>query len=378
MLLYVTGPDRAAEELARRIYTAVAAQWPGAAAARRHPRTGEPLSPAITRLDLFLGAFAPAEAPAASGLSIALPPADTWWRWVPDLRQPLRDLILATFPSGPRYAESYDPVGPRLAHPTAENTERLAALAAHLPRPSDPAQPPLDPRLWLVLAPPLPPELETSFLAQCLRAEPYARVARAPGDPGQIPDWLAGEVDALAAGRGLTSSGLVTDLSGATPMPVIVSATGSSRMLDAVSGLERLYASRETLEPGEVYNRFHSHTSSEELYLVLEGEGHIRINERVQAIRAGQCFGKPCGYDLSTQLVNSGARTMVFLDIGTLVEKGAVDVGRYPEHGELMMRLGGRAWIAPLDALFPMAQIGEVYDRAYYREATPRKRPGPR
>lgn len=371
MLLYLTAPRDADEAAARAFARSVVAAWPGLAATRPHPRGGAPLLPVVTRLDLFLEAFSPAASP-GSGLAIDVPAADGWPSWVSRLRPGLRELIRSTFPVGPRFGAGLDPVGPRLARPVREGAAPQRTLVEEMRRAADPAQRPLDPRLWLVLAPPLPAELELALLPSFLRAEPFARVARAPAIREGIEAWLAAEVDPLLAGRGLVVEGLVTDLERPGSWTSVVSRDGEGRsaarteLVDLLAGLEDLYASWEVLEPGEVYNRLHSHTGSEELYVVLEGEGLLRVNERLLPIRAGQCFGKPRGRDCATQLVNTGSARMVFLDVGTL-DRGEVDLCRYPEHGELLARFGGHRWLVPTEAILPGAQLGPLYDRRYFR-----------
>jgi len=288
------------------------------------------------------------------------------------MRRALRELIRTTFPPGPRTAAPFDPAGPLTAMPSSSELAPLRTLTAELRDSPDPAQRPVDPRLWLVLAPPLPADLETVFLSTFLRAEPFARMARVQEGTFPIAPWLEREVDALMAGKSLATAGLVADMECASEGCRLTARdeggrlTARSDLFDLVSGLEDLYASKEALEPGEVYNRLHSHTGSEELYIVLEGEGVIRVNERLLPFKAGQCFGKPRGYDCSTQVLNTGAGRMVFLDIGTL-NIAEVDLGRYPEHGELLARFGGHRWFAPTQAILPGSELGEVYDRRYFR-----------
>lgn len=371
MLLFVAGPADRSRARAERIQSAIAERWPKLARSKRQPRTGAPLQPALTRLDRFLEAFAPAGIPAADG----------WWSWVPSLRRALRELILATYPPGWKVLAPCDPGGPSLARPSAAGTKPLRSLASEFQGGVDPAQRPVDPRLWLVLAPSLPAELETLLLSSFLRAEPFARTARAPGDVRRLDSWLRGEVDALVAGNGLASRGLVADLDwGASPASLtVLDEDGQIRQrtdpFDLASGLEELYATRETLAPGEAYNRLHSHTGSEELYIVLEGEGVIRVNERALPIRAGQCFGKPRGYDCATQILNTGSAAMVLLDVGT-ANRSELDLWHYPEHGELVARLPGQPLLVPKAEVLPGSEFLRVYDRRYYRAAksAPRSR----
>ena len=88
--------------------------------------------------------------------------------------------------------------------------------------------------------------------------------------------------------------------------------------------------------------------------------------ERLLPIKAGQCFGKPRGYDCSTQILNTGSRRMVFLDIGT-TDHGDVDLGRYPEHGEILARFAGHRWIVPTAAVKPGSALFPLYESRYFR-----------
>ena len=376
MLLFVTGREKSDEITARGTFAEMAAAWPKIAAARLNPRSGAALIPAVTRLDLFLAAFSPADEPGESGFSIRIPPEGQWWLWAPSLRRALKELIVSTFPLGPKYAAPFDPCGPVTDRPTPGETGHMRTLVEHFSPSADPSQRPVDPRLWLVLAPPLPGGLEMVFLSTFLRAEPFARVVRLPESAEPVETWLENETDALLAGQELATDGLVADLEEGPDWRNFEGTDESgevksrSSLFDLVSGLEEMFASREVLEPGEAYNRLHSHTASEELYILLEGEGLIRVNERALAIKAGQCFGKPRGYDCSTQILNTGKVRMVFLDIGTQ-DTSEIDLGRYPEHGELLARFAGHRWIVPSEAIIPGTEIGEVYDRRYYRPGAP-------
>jgi uncharacterized cupin superfamily protein len=358
MLLYVTGPETASSTHQTDLYSHISSMWSDIAKSTVHPRSGLKCEPALTRLDLFLAAFAP------EGL-----PSDRWYA-VGELRAPLKVLIGRTFPAGPRMMAAWDPVGPERENP-GQDAEPLATLSGELAE--DPAQLPVDPRAWLVLAPPMAGCFETVFLSWFLRAEPYARLARIPEGLEDPRNWLAAQLAGLARGKDLLRTGLVTDLDGGAARPALTTTDPSGRLVattdvvDLVSGLEGLHATREMIAPGEVYNRFHSHTASEELYIVLEGSGVIRVNERLLPIRAGQCFGKPANYGCATQLVNTGQVPLVFLDIA-IVDTGSVDLCHYPEHGELFARFAGHRWFVPTGRIRPGAELGEVYSRRYYRK----------
>lgn len=280
---------------------------------------------------------------------------------------------MTTFPVAPRLRAPHDAIGPRLAHPETAELKHLRSLAAELDSASDPLNEPVDPRLWLVLAPPLPRQLEAIFLSTFLRAEPFARIARFPDSPTNLMEWLASEVDKLMASKELTTRGLVTSLCDSEDLLTMEDKDESgklnshSSLFDLTAGLQDIYATREILGPGQVYNRFHSHAEVEELYIVLEGKGTIRVNERVLPIAAGQCFGKPRGYDCATQIVNTGSEPMLILDVGTNLDRTKVDLFHYPDHGELMLRVAGGGVLAPTESFLPGSALWPVSESRYFR-----------
>lgn len=373
MLLYVTGPETLDESAATALYASLAGRWPELARARSHPRSGSPCEPVVTRLDLFLAAFSASPSPTASGLRVAVPPPEQAAMWGIALRTALRELVLAAFPPTPRFLNAMDPAGPRTALPARKDLPALSDQAASFVGRPDPAQKPADPRLWLVLAPPMHETAELLFLPTFLRAEPWARVARASASADAA--WLEREISALVEGRDLTRYGLVANLDSGTHTRVSYRDEKGTefahvQMLEGTAGLEESYAWRTTVAPGQTYARLHSHTGSEELYIVQSGRGLLRVNERLIPVGPGDVFGKPRGYDCATQIVNPGSEPLVILDFGTM-HRTEVELCRYPEHGEMIARCAGHRWIAPTDALRHGSEFFPVYDRRYWRTSKP-------
>jgi uncharacterized cupin superfamily protein len=372
MLLYVSGPEKLAEAEALSFYADCAAAWPALAKKKTHPRSGQPCEPAQTRLDLFLAAFAPTAAAAPNGVRMQIVPPPAAAHWGLALRRALRELVQASFMTSARYENRMDPAGPVTATPSKE-LPPLLEQAATVPQRGDPNQKPVDPRLWLVVAPHLPEYLEQLFLPTFLRAEPYARVVRAPNalTGAELTAWLEREVDDLLAGKDLAVRGFVVRAEDAgLPSQVFKNDAGAeimrSTQLEAGAATEDIYAWRTVIQPGSTSGRLHSHTGSEELYLVLEGEGHLRINERVIAVKAGDVFGKPRGYACATQFLNTGRAPLVLLDVGTLF-RSELELSHYPEHGEVLARHAGHFWMAPTDEIRPGRTIFPFYQRSYYR-----------
>lgn len=78
---------------------------------------------------------------------------------------------------------------------------------------------------------------------------------------------------------------------------------------------------------------FHSHRIDDELFIVLQGEGQLRLGEAVHPVRQGDVIGCPAGGPESAhQLINTGTRELRYLAIST---QAPVEVCQYPDSGKL-------------------------------------------
>ncbi len=137
-------------------------------------------------------------------------------------------------------------------------------------------------------------------------------------------------------------------------------------LLGAGRSFPRVYS----LNPGGTYSRFHSHTAREELYLVLKGEGTIRIEKHDCHVIEGDLIAKPTGPDISTQFLADKGKEMKILDIEIFPdnERRSKDAVFYPDHGEL--DLFGEGWdlTIPADAIMSSRDAMENYDTGYRRK----------
>ncbi|QND54645.1 cupin domain-containing protein (plasmid) [Phyllobacterium sp. 628] len=69
-------------------------------------------------------------------------------------------------------------------------------------------------------------------------------------------------------------------------------------------GLDGLGAILHVVPAGKTAWPFHRHHGCDELFLVLEGQGEVRMGERRLPIRAGDCIGAPDGGD-AHQIINT-------------------------------------------------------------------------
>lgn len=104
----------------------------------------------------------------------------------------------------------------------------------------------------------------------------------------------------------------------------------TTKMLSAAAGSEKLYVNIDSVEPGMYSAKYHSHTQQEEFFLVLEGSGTLRLNNREYPVAKGDFIAKPAGRDIAHTFFNSGSGMLVILDVGTMEP---LDECYYPDEG---------------------------------------------
>ena len=107
--------------------------------------------------------------------------------------------------------------------------------------------------------------------------------------------------------------------------------------LSKAVGSERLYVNIDIVPPGAYSTRYHSHTSQEEFFYILEGTGTLRRNEGECLVSAGDFIAKPAGKGLAHTFYNSGEVPLKIMDIGTV---DAEDTCHYPDEGMYLHKAG--------------------------------------
>lgn len=87
------------------------------------------------------------------------------------------------------------------------------------------------------------------------------------------------------------------------------------------------------LPPGKRAFPFHNHRVNEELFIILEGTGTLRLGDGQHPLRAGDIVSCPPG-DASTahQIINDGDVDLRYLGISTMMSPDIVD---YPDSGKI-------------------------------------------
>ena len=86
------------------------------------------------------------------------------------------------------------------------------------------------------------------------------------------------------------------------------------------------------VEPGKKAFPFHAHHMTQELFVILEGEGTYRFGADSYPIKAGDVLGAPAGgQETAHQIINTGAGPLRYYGISTM---SLADVCEYPDSGK--------------------------------------------
>jgi uncharacterized cupin superfamily protein len=97
--------------------------------------------------------------------------------------------------------------------------------------------------------------------------------------------------------------------------------------VDRPLGLSGIGATLHVVPAGKTAWPFHRHHGCDELFLVLQGNGELRIGDRRLSIRSGDCIGAPAGGE-AHQIVNSSAAELRYIAFANRVR---ADVIEYPD-----------------------------------------------
>ena len=87
------------------------------------------------------------------------------------------------------------------------------------------------------------------------------------------------------------------------------------------------------VEPGKKAFPFHSHHLTQELFVILEGEGTYRFGTESYPVKAGDVLAAPTGgAEHAHQLSNTGSKTLKYLGISA--NAAGSDVTEYPDSGK--------------------------------------------
>jgi uncharacterized cupin superfamily protein len=135
-------------------------------------------------------------------------------------------------------------------------------------------------------------------------------------------------------------------------------------------GLERIGCSLIIVPPGKAAYPFHRHHATDELFVILSGEGQHRWGDERHSVKAGDVIAAPQGTE-AHQLVNTGTVDLRYLGISS---SGGVDIVEYPDSGKVAFAAGVQ------HADFSTATIkflGKLGEPMSYYDGEPKENPSP-
>jgi uncharacterized cupin superfamily protein len=100
----------------------------------------------------------------------------------------------------------------------------------------------------------------------------------------------------------------------------------------------KLGVSIDIVAPGMRSCPYHFHYAQEEAFIVLEGEGTLRVAGELIAIGAGDVMFIPAGPDYPHQIINTSTAPLKYLSIST---KESPEVVEYPDSGKYLAVAAG-------------------------------------
>jgi len=134
-------------------------------------------------------------------------------------------------------------------------------------------------------------------------------------------------------------------------------------------GPGRAFFRVEVIDNGESAARYHSHSNVDEYYLILEGSGTLRFNDKEVVVEGGDLIGKPAGPDDVSQLIADRGEPLRILDMEIWHDRpySSKDLVFNPDFNEIIMRGPGWGALFPAEAVMTSKDFREHYDEGYRR-----------
>ncbi|RTL44193.1 MAG: cupin domain-containing protein [Burkholderiales bacterium] len=110
---------------------------------------------------------------------------------------------------------------------------------------------------------------------------------------------------------------------------------------------QQLGARIDVVAPGQQSCPYHYHFAEEEMFIVLEGEGTLRVAGEHLPVRAGDVITIPAGPDYPHHLLNTSAAPLRYLSVSTQKEP---EICVYPDSGKVGCYGPGLRMLVPQDA----------------------------
>src|SRR5437773_7625971 len=96
---------------------------------------------------------------------------------------------------------------------------------------------------------------------------------------------------------------------------------------------QKLGASFDILAPGKRVCPYHIHHAQEEMFIVLEGNGTLRVADEMLPLKAGDVVFIPAGPEYPHQIINTSEAPLKYLSISTME---VPEICEYPDSGKFL------------------------------------------
>jgi uncharacterized cupin superfamily protein len=111
-----------------------------------------------------------------------------------------------------------------------------------------------------------------------------------------------------------------------------------SARLASGTAAQELGASIDTVPPGKRSCPYHFHHAQEEMFIVLQGAGSLRVAGEMLPIRTGDVIFIPPGPDYPHQIVNTSDEPLKYLSVST---RETPEICEYPDSGKYLAAASG-------------------------------------
>lgn len=108
---------------------------------------------------------------------------------------------------------------------------------------------------------------------------------------------------------------------------------GRGARLARGTAAKKLGASVDIVPPGKRSCPYHLHHAQEEMFIVLEGSGTLRVAGEMLPIRAGDLMFIPAGPEYPHQIINTSDAPLKYLSVST---RESPEICEYPDSGKYL------------------------------------------
>ena len=133
---------------------------------------------------------------------------------------------------------------------------------------------------------------------------------------------------------------------------------GEGARLARGTAAKKLGASFDILAPGKRGCPYHLHHAQEEMFVVVEGAGTLRVAGEMLPLKAGDVIFIPAGPEYPHQIINTSAAPLKYLSISTMETP---EICEYPDSGKYLAE-GSLGSSAPFEVIDRRAESLDYWD----------------